>query len=163
MKKEIIQFLKPLYAKRDSMHNFAHIIRIKRKVKLFRKPYKKIDENLLDFLSYFHGMTEILSKKEIIGLGFSEKYYNLLLRHTKNPRKIEEKLVSDANLMEAVGKFGIKKCLQVGKERGSTREEAIRYMQKHLPKTKFYTRFGKIEGKKGIKICKDFLKKEGKL
>lgn len=162
MKKETIQFLKPIYAKRDSMHNFAHIIRIKSKVKLFRKPYKKIDENLLDFLIYFHGMTAILSKKEIIKLGFSEKYCALLMRHTKNPRKIEEKLVSDANLTESVGKFGIKKCLRVGKERGSTREEATIFMQKHLPNIKFYTRFGKIEGKKGIKICKEFLKKEGK-
>jgi HD superfamily phosphodiesterase len=160
MEKDKVTFIKQLYAKKDSMHNFAHILRIKKKVRRLRKPYNLINEDLLDFLINFHGLHHILLTRQLTDLGFSREYILALQRHTRKPKTIEEKLVSDANLLEAVGRFGIKKCLQVGKERGRTRQQSIDYMREHLPKIKFYTKLGKIQGRKGIKLIKEFLKNE---
>jgi hypothetical protein len=159
--KEIVRFVKPLYGYKDSMHDFKHILRIKKRVNLYRKDYKKIDEQKLMFLIYFHGLKKFVEEHEVevIAQGFPKKWILALYRHTKNPKSIEEKLVSDANLWEAVGKFGIKKSLQVGRERGRSREETLAFMKKHISKVKFYTRSGKKFGNSGIKIIKDFLKK----
>ncbi len=157
---KIEKFVKPLYKNKDSMHNFKHILRIKKRVSFLRKNYKDIDENKLKFLIYFHGQKDWVNKnkKKILSWGYPKKYIISLNRHTKNPKLIEEKLVSDANLLEAIGKFGIKKSLQVGKERERTKEETIDFMGKNIKKVKFYTIKGKKIGNKGIEIIKDFLK-----
>ncbi len=158
--KEIVEFVKPLYAKKDSMHNFEHVLRIKRKVTELRKDYKRIDEEKLKFLIYFHGLTYYLKEheKKVIKMGFPKEWIKALYRHTKNPQTIEEKLVSDANFLEAVGRFGIKKALQVGKERNQTMEQTLEIMQQTINKVKFYTKKGKELGNPGIKIVQEFLK-----
>lgn len=158
--KEIAEFVKPLYAHKDSMHNFKHILRIKRRVNLYKKDYKKINEQKLKFLIYFHGLKEYVKQheKEIISMGFPKDWIEALYRHTKNPKTIEEKLVSDANLWEAVGKYGIRKAMQVGKERNQTMKRTLKIMQDNINKVKFYTSKGKEFGNPGIEIIKDFLK-----
>lgn len=163
--REIANFVKPLYNSKDSMHNFKHILKIKRKIVFLRRGYKHINKERLLVLVYFHGLKDWINSnnKKFFELGFSKKDILLINRHTKNPKTIEEKLVSDANLLEAVGKFGIKKALIVGKERGRTKEETIDYIAKNINKIKFYTKFGKKLGNKGIKITKDFLRNHGKI
>ena len=138
IEKEIVDLVKPLYSEKDSMHNFKHILRIKKRVNLYKKDYKKIDENKLLFLIYFHGLKEYVKKNKnmIIGIGFPKNYLDALYRHTKKPITIEEKLVSDANLWEAVGDFGIKKAFQVGKERNQTVNQTIKIMQNNVKKVK---------------------------
>jgi uncharacterized protein len=161
----IANFVKPLYMNKDSMHDLNHIQRIKRKIVFLKKPYKKINEKKLLTLIYFHGLKEWIktNSKEFIELGFSKNDILLINRHTQNPKTIEEKLVSDANLLEAVGDFGIKKALAVGKKIGRTRKETIDYIRNNINKVKFYTKTGKKLGNKGIKIIKNFLKNHGKI
>jgi len=160
--KELIKFVKPLYKTKDSMHNFNHILRIKRKVANLQKDYSDINEKRLKMLIYFHGLKKWIkeNKKKFLNLGFNKKDILLIHRHTKNPKTIEEKLVNDANLLEAVGRFGIKKALIVGKERGRNRAETIDYIRKNINKVRFYTKRGKKSGYIGVKITKDFLKKQ---
>lgn len=159
---ELAKFVQPIYSGKDSMHNFNHIIRIKKKIAFLRKDYKNIDESKLKMLIYFHGAKDWLKKNKLKFLksGFNNEDIISINRHTKKPKTIEEKLVSDANLLEAVGNFGIKKSLRVGKERGRTRAEAIDFIRRNIKNIKFYTKKGKIIGKKGIKIINNFLKKQ---
>lgn len=158
--KEIAELVMPLYAHKDSMHDFKHILRIKKRVNLYKKDYKKINESKLIFLIYFHGLKKYVEEheKEIISRGFSKNWIQSLYRHTKNSKSIEEKLVSDANLWEAVGKYGIKKALQVGKERNQTMKVTLKIIQENISKVRFYTKKGKELGNPGIIIIKDFLK-----
>ena len=158
--KEISEFVKPLYEQKDSKHNFKHILRIKKRVNLYKKDYKKVDEQKLEFLVYFHGLGEYVKghEEKITNLGIPKQWLTSLYRHTKNPLTIEEKLVSDANLWEAVGVYGIKKSLQVGKEREQTTKQTLKIMRNNISKVKFYTKKGKESGEPGIKVIKEFLK-----
>lgn len=155
---EIEKLVKPLYAKKDSMHNFNHIMRIKKKLTFLKKDYKKIDKERLNFLLYFHGLKDWVekNKKKIVDLGFGKEYIDSLKRHTKNPKTPEEKLVHDANLLENVGKFGIQKSLIIGKKLGRTKERTIDFLKENIDKVNFYTQSGKRLGKKRVEIIKNF-------
>tara|TARA_B100000315_G_scaffold166615_1_gene155206 strand:+ start:174 stop:671 length:498 start_codon:yes stop_codon:yes gene_type:complete len=157
---EIEKFVKPLYAKKDSMHNFHHIMRIKQKLTFLKKDYKKIDKNRLNFLLYFHGLKDWVekNKNKIEDLDFDEEDINSLKRRTKNPKTPEEKLIHDANLLENVGRFGIQKSLIVGKKLGRTKEGTIYFLKENIDKFNFYTPTGKRLGKKRIEIMKNFIK-----
>ncbi|MBR9704110.1 hypothetical protein GOV12_01755 [Candidatus Pacearchaeota archaeon] len=158
--KEIAEFVKPLYSNKDSMHNFKHILRIKKRVSLYKNDYNNINEQKLIFLIYFHGLKNYVKehKNEIIRMGFPNDWITALNRHTKNPISIEEKLVSDANLWEAVGKFGVKKSIQVGKERNRTMKDTLKFMYNNIDSIRFYTKKGKEFGNPGIRYIKNFLR-----
>jgi len=136
--------MKKLYNKKDKMHNFNHILRIKKNVDVLVKDYKKIDEKLLSFLILFHGLKDYVSKhrKE-----FPKAYIISLIRHSENPKLIEEKIVFDANMLDNVGKFGIKKALYFGNKIGRTRKQTFEYVKSNLGKIKFYTKEGNKIGK----------------
>jgi hypothetical protein len=57
------------------------------------------------------------------------------------------------------GKFGIKKALIVGRERGRSKKETIDYIAENINNIRFYTKVGKKLGNKDIKITKNFIKK----
>ena len=150
-----IKEIKQLYSGHDKMHNWSHILRIKRKVKLLRKDYKKIDEGLLKFLILFHGLKDYVRKNQ---KKFDKEYVKSLMRHYKNPKKIEEKLVHDANLLENVGRFGVKKALFVGKSMRENKEKTYSFLRQYIDKAKFYTKKGKEIGNKEVKIMKEIIK-----
>lgn len=152
------QIAKPLYSmNKDSMHNWKHILRIKKKVALLRKDYSDLDEDKLNFIICFHGQKEWVKKNENI-LKVPKNYLLSLYRHAKKPITNEEKIVWDANALESVGKFGIKKALQVGRELGRSKKETSIYISDNLWKAKFYTPLGRKLGNLGIKFIKGKLK-----
>jgi len=156
---DLTSFVKPLYNNKDSMHNFNHVLRIKRKVALLKKGYK-VDEGRLYFLVNFHGLKDFVKQHEKVLLkSYPKSYLISVYRHTSHPVNVEEKLVSDANLLESVGRFGIKKALRVGKERRQTKQQTLNYMRKNIKKIRFYTKLGKKQGNPGIKVIKQYLKK----
>jgi len=150
-----IQEIKQLYSKKDKMHNWNHILRIKRKVRILRKDYKKIDEDLLKFLILFHGLKDYVGKNQ---KRFDKEYIKSLVRHTKDPIRIEEKIVHDANMIENVGKFGVKKALFVGGMMRDSQEQTFLFLRENLKNVKFYTKKGKGIGKKEVEIMKKIIK-----
>ena len=155
MAKQKITQIKKIYSKKDKYHNFNHILRIKKKVKILRKSYKKINEDLLSFLILYHGLKNYVKKNK---KDFQKDYVISLFRHSKSPLKIEEKLVYDANMLDNLGKQGIKKALYVGKKFGRNKEQTFAYLRKELNGVKLYTKKGKVLGKKEIEIMKKILK-----
>ena len=122
------------------MHNWNHILRIKKAIKILKEPYKELDESLLKFLINFHGLKDYVKKNKE---EFNKEYVKLLLRHNRKPVKIEEKLVFDANMLDNMGKQGIKKALAYGKAIGRSEEDSYKYLKKSLRKVKLYTKKGK--------------------
>lgn len=156
--KEVTRFVKPFYAKRDPMHNFSHIIRIKRKIAFLRKQYKNIDDTFLNFLIYFHGSRKWARKNKdyIVNLGYPASWINKI----NKPTSVEGKLVWDANMLENVGKFGIKKNLECEKYYQQTRKETLKIVKRYSKDYRFYTPLGKKLGNPGIKIKNEWLKKQ---
>ncbi len=139
--------VKKLYAKKDKMHNWNHILRIKKTVKTLKKDYSNLNENILEFLINYHGLKDYVKANKN---NFPKNYIEALLRHNKTPKTIEEKIVHDANQLDNIGKKGIKKALAYGKMIGRTKEETFNYIRKALKNPiRFYT----IEGKKLSKLA----------
>lgn len=157
MKKETIQKIKELYSKRDNQHNFKHILFIKNKVKILKKEYRNLDNKLLNFLILYHGLKEYVQKNSA---RFKPNYVKSLMRHNIKPKLLEEKLVFDANMLDNVGKRGIRKALSFGKRIRRNKKETYAYLKDNLHKAKFYTKQGKLLGKKEIKIMKETLIKQ---
>lgn len=161
-----MSFVKPLYSKKDPMHGFSHILRIKRKVSLFKKGYRELDRDLILFLIYFHGIKKWVkdNKKKVIMLGFKEEHIKSLTRADDAPRRNEEKIVCDANAIENVGRFGIHKSNVLAKYYQQTLEETTNLQRGFIGEYKFYTPLGKKLGAKGIAIKGEWLKRQmGKL
>ena len=156
--KEIVKFVKPFYDKKDCMHNFAHIGRIKRKVSFLKRQYKKLNEDFLNFLIYFHGSKKWArkNKKEIIKMGYPASWISKI----NQPTTPEGKIVWDANCLENVGRFGIRKTLALERYYNQSREETLKLAEKFMEKYKFYTPLGKKLGNPGIKIKREWLEKE---
>lgn len=160
--KEIANFVKPFYSEKDPMHGFSHILRIKKKVSFLKNQYKRTDKSMLNFLIYFHGIKKWVKQNEVelLSMGFKKEQIKSLTRPDDTPTTIEEKIVCDANMLENVGKFGIKKALVLAKHYGQTKEETLSLQSEFMPQYKFYTPLGKKIGLEGIKIKKEWLKKE---
>jgi len=160
--KEIIKFVKPFYAQKDPMHGFSHILRIKRKVSSLKKQYKKTDKDMLIFLIYFHGIKKWVKENEnkLLSLGFKKEQINSLTRVEYTSTTIEEKIVCDANMLENVGKFGIRKSLILARYYKQTKKETLLSQKQFMSKYRFYTPLGKRLGNLGIKIKREWLKKE---
>lgn len=154
--------VKPLYVRKDAHHGWQHIMRIRRRAREIAKGYADINKKRLRFLIYFHGLKPwvIENRRELHEKGFDATDIQALLRHTKNPKTIEEQIVHDANLLDNVGRSGIRKCFAVGETLGRTRMESIRFMQRKLKKIQFYTKEGKRIGFHQINIMRDFLRRE---
>ena len=149
------QEIRRLYAKKDKMHNWNHILRLRRNVNILKKSYKKLDEELLKFLVNFHGLKDYVKSNND---KFPKSYIKSLLRHNKKPKLIEEKLVFDANMLDNVGKQGIKKSLEYGKQIKRNKEDTFRYLRANINKARFYTKLGKQLGNKQIRIMKEIIK-----
>lgn len=158
---DIKAFVIPLYADKDSMHNFNHILRIRERVDLYKASCGHVDENKLTFLLNFHGLIPYVKdhEEEVVRMGFPSEWLEALYRHITNPVSIEEQLVSDANAWETVGEFGIRKSLQVGKERGRSLKETLDFMRENIKRVVFYTEPGKHYGEPGIEVVENFLRK----
>tara|TARA_Y100000310_G_scaffold253790_1_gene260745 strand:- start:9240 stop:10160 length:921 start_codon:yes stop_codon:yes gene_type:complete len=158
--KQLEKFVRPFYSEYDPMHNWKHIIRIKKKVIFLKKQYKNIDEKLLNFLILLHGGKSRDTKKKrkkIIEIGYSASWFKLI----NKPTTKEGKIVWDANCLENVGKYGIKKALTLKKHYKQTMKQTMKLLKKFSKKYKFYTPLGKKLGNPGIKIKKWWLKREG--
>lgn len=147
--------IKKHYAKKDAMHKWAHILRIREHAKkIIRKGSPALDKSKLEFLIHYHGLKDYVKKNQG---KFIPGDVQSLLRHTKHPRTPEEKIVHDANLLDNLGKRGIRKALFVGKLKGRTKEETHAYLKRALKKVKFYTKQGEEIGKRELAEMREAL------
>lgn len=154
-KKLEVSDIRKLYNNKDKLHNFSHILRIKKYADFIKKNYK-VHEGLLRFILLFHGAKDyVIKNKE----KFDSDYVKSLLRHNKNPIKIEEKIVHDANALDNIGNEGIKKALYAGKLKGRSIEKTKNYVRSELKKLKFYTKQGKEMSKNKIEVIKEWLRR----
>jgi len=147
--------IKKLYSKKDDEHGWKHILKVKRNVNVIKKSYVKTNKNLLDFLILFHGLKEYVDKNKN---KFDKNYIVSLKKSHTKPKKIEEKLVFDANQLINVGDSGVKKAIKVGEKIGRNKEKTFDYIKKKLEKLEFYTPLGKKIGKQEINKMKTNLK-----
>jgi uncharacterized protein len=157
---KIENFVRPLYENKDIMHNFSHIQRIQKKIKILKKQYTLLDKDLLNFLVYFHGLKKWVkqNKKKFLSFDIKKEYIQSLIRPSDIPTKKEEKIVCDANMLENVGTFGIKKSKVLAKYYNQSLEETLSLAKKSQKNYKFYTPLGKKLGKKGLEIKQKWIK-----
>ena len=143
-----INEIKKVYSKKDNEHNFTHILRLKKNVRILKKNIWKINEDLLEFLILYHGLKDYVTKNK---KDFDNQKVISLLRHNDNPKTIEEKIVFDANMLDNLDRQGIRKSLCIGKKIGRNKEETFNYLKREMKKAKFYTKEGKRLGREQIR------------
>ncbi|MBS3089219.1 hypothetical protein J4402_05635 [Candidatus Pacearchaeota archaeon] len=143
-----INEIKKVYSKKDNEHNFTHILRLKKNVRILKKNIWKINEDLLEFLILYHGLKDYVTKNK---KDFDDQKVISLLRHNDNPKTIEEKIVFDANMLDNLDRQGIRKSLCIGKKIGRNKEETFNYLKREMKKAKFYTKEGKRLGREQIR------------
>lgn len=167
------EFVRSLYAHKDTGHDFRHIERI----------ISRLDElsdgltpapmpHKLNFLACFHGLgkrvhggPELRDKTVsfLRDLGWKQEdidaMLSSLLTHLKEPGTPEEMVVHDANYFEVAGPFGIAKAFTVGGARGQTYEQTADILEGNLDRVVFRTPAGKRLSKSRKAYAKEFLRK----
>lgn len=167
-----MNFAKAVYGDKDPAHNFRHIKRICKRLKMFIDATdEQMDLQLMYFMASFHGLIKKIDednsfKDEIVtflkDLGWSDSEIDngfiCLQRHIQNPSTIEEEIVHDANYIELLGAFGIAKAFTTGGAKGQNYEETIRIFENdYLEKIEFKTALGKKISDKRKDYTREFL------
>jgi uncharacterized protein len=116
---EIETFLRKLHAKKDPAHDFSHIKRI---IALCRKiATPETDLGLVIQAAYFH---EVVNEEQNIrhflkSLKFEDSHIERIIFTAKNasspkPQTLEEKILHDANVLDALGAVGIARGFMKG-------------------------------------------------
>lgn len=161
-------FSKPFYNFKDIMHGLKHIERIHKKALSISENYiDKIDMNVINCASYFHGFIYSDEKKItdfLNSMGVSSIAIAKILQAAKEsqvsamPESLEGKIVHDAHLLEGGNNFIIVKCLVTGTARGQTLEQTIEFIEKNvLGKGKCALQENKQEYAKRQQYTRDFL------
>lgn len=168
-----LDFVGPYYAEKDPAHNLLHIVRIIQRVPLLSEGVsEEIHPERLYFLACFHGLGKQLAASQDLqekariflkALGWTseemEEAFQSLKRHLTDPRTVEEKIVHDANYLEAVGAFGIAKAFTTGGARGQSIEETAGIFEhQYLDQIEFQTAIGKRLADERKSYTKDFLR-----
>jgi uncharacterized protein len=145
---------RPFYAEKDPAHDFVHVQRILARLEPLCAGLRP-RRQLLYFLACFHGLAKHLDEPAfsrdttefLTALGWpSDEAAQALVslaRHLDQPVLLEEKLVHDANYLEAVGAFGIAKAFTTGGARGQRYEETIEHARFFIDRPVFRTRLGR--------------------
>lgn len=136
---QLEKFVTPFYKIRDPMHGLPHVRRVLKLAQRIAKNYK-VNEDLIIYGSYFHGIFEDLENKL---REFSNKQ-NLQLKIRKikqvvkesqkefEPKSIEGKILHDAHLLEGGRTFMIVKSLITGSIKDQNLEKTIEYIEKNV-------------------------------
>ena len=137
--RKIEDFSRKLHKKKDPAHDFSHI---KRVIKLCRKlaASEKCDMNLLLVSAYFHGVLdkEAEIRRFLESISYSNDFINKVITTVRNstsvskPKTIEEKILHDANLLDALGAIGIARSFTKGGYEKQTLNETLKILEKNM-------------------------------
>jgi len=150
---KIRMFVQPFYEKKDIMHDFTHIERIRYAlIELAKKTELNFNKELAEIALYFHGI--IYSHEQIIRDYLAEK--NIPLQEIEliikiawesqkenKPLTNEGLMLHDAHMLEGGRNFEIIKSLITGSVRGQSLRETMNYIEENLlEKGQCYTKEG---------------------
>jgi hypothetical protein len=129
LRRQVEQFVRPLYAGLDGVQTFDRVDRLRTRIEAIRTA-TVLDDELLDLLLLLQGVTDRLGSLApggrldlfLKGLGFSEGLVRRvragLGRLPDEPRGAEEDLIHDALLLESSGMVAaVERLMAAGKKR----------------------------------------------
>jgi uncharacterized protein len=160
-------FLEPLYARKDTMHDWSHIRRITaRAVELAQR--LPCDSQLLRIAARLHGVVpeheptvRRLLIEHAVPKDAVDRIIEVALESDKaaTPRTLVGKLLHDAHLLEGDENFLITKSLITGSARGQSLSETVAYLEDHLGAYQCYLPENQAEYERRVGIARTFLAK----
>ncbi len=139
---KVSEFVKPYYARKDIMHDFTHLERIKLSAeKLIASEKLPIDTLVFEAALYMHGIIYEVEEKVrsfLLELGLGKKTTARIIQAAwesqkdKIPTTPEGKILHDAHLVEGGKYFPMVKALITGSLRGQTLQQTMRYVRNNL-------------------------------
>jgi len=140
---------KPLYDRKDPTHRFDHSERIQ---DFCMKVGTALgaDMKLLLSVAIIHGLKWGYDEKlEEILAEHSEKVLPLTRNASRNPQTLEEKILWDANILDAPGTIGLARAFTKGDHERQTIDETMTFIEEKMKKPLF-TREGRVRAKERI-------------
>jgi len=163
--RKVKEFSRKLHSTKDSAHDFSHTKRI---IKLCKKlaDSQNCDMNLLLVSAYFHGVLnrEPEIRKFLKSLGYSNEFVDRVIRTVKNstsisrPKTVEEKILHDANLLDALGAIGIARSFTKGGYEHQTIRETLKILKQNM-KRKMLTSEAKALADQRRKFMEEFIQR----
>lgn len=166
--KRLANFVRPLYAGKDTMHDLSHIDRIRRVA--FRLSQRlECDRDLLEAVVCLHGVIwshEVEIREFLLRDGLSVSEADVLVsaawgsQKDRSAQSAEGRLLHDAHLLEGDENFLITKTLVTGSARGQPLSETISYFEDHLlGQYRCYDAENQAEYERRERIAFDFIAK----
>ena len=162
--KKIEFFSQELHRERDPAHDFSHIRRL---LKLCKKLMVSIecDAELLIVSAYFHGALNQENKIRdfLRSLGYSNNFIDKIINVVRNSaspstsKTMEEKILYDANLLDALGAVGIARSFIKGGYMGQSIQETLSIMKENM-KRKLMTPEGESIAVKRRRFMDQFIR-----
>ena len=102
-----------------------------------------------------HGVKGDEGLREVLGERY-EKVVTLALNASRGPQRLEEKILWDANIFDALGAIGLARAFTKGGYEGQSIEETVRIVKENMRRP-FFTQDGRRMAEQRIKLMKRFL------
>ncbi|WP_426350306.1 hypothetical protein ACPWSR_03445 [Alloiococcus sp. CFN-8] len=138
----LLDFVKPYYENKDTMHDLSHIRRVLIYVeKLLNLGSYEVDTDIIKYAAYFHGLIYNNEEKIVRWLKDKELSNSMIdkiitaaweSQKDEPAETLEGKILHDAHMIEGGKTYLIVKSLITGSVRGQTLEETIEYIEKNI-------------------------------
>jgi uncharacterized protein len=161
---EIETFSKKMHAEKDPAHDYSHIKRIITLCKKIATP--ETDLGLVIQAAYFHGLLdeEQNIRRFLKSLRLKDSHIERIISTVKNasspkPQTLEEKVLHDANILDALGAVGIARGFMKGGYDRQTISETLRIGREKAIERKVFTPTAKKIAEQRKRFMKKFLKR----
>lgn len=159
----LIEVVKPLYEGKDPAHRFDHIERM---LEFCNKAGAALeaDVELLRLGALVHGLKRghVEGLKDILGEGW-EDVFTMARNASKTPNTLEERILWDANILDALGSIGLARAFTKGGHEGQTIDETVRIVRENMRRP-LHTPVGRAKAEPRLGYMMSFLRRlEGEL
>lgn len=113
--------------------------------------------DLLLLAALIHGVKEDERRREVLRECY-EEVINLARNASSNPQTLEEQILHDANLYDALGAIGIARAFTKGGYEGQTIEETVRIMKENMERP-LLTQEGRRMAEERLEFMRRFLER----